>query len=65
MDYIRGLAGYIATPSGRRLAFAVFSNDLERREPGVRRINRRWMARARVFERGLIRNWVVRLENES
>lgn len=62
MDYIRGLAGYVATPSGRRLAFAVFSNDLERRSGGVRRIDRRWMARARHFERALLRHWVVRLE---
>ena len=59
MDYVRGLAGYIGTPSGRRLAFAVFSNNLAEREPGVRRIDRRWMARARVFERSLIRNWVL------
>ena len=62
MDYVRGLAGYIATPSGRRLAFAIFSNDLARRQPGVQRINRRWMARARAFERALIRNWVLALE---
>ncbi|MFQ5565215.1 MAG: D-alanyl-D-alanine carboxypeptidase/D-alanyl-D-alanine-endopeptidase, partial [Paracoccaceae bacterium] len=62
MDYVRGLAGYIATPSGRRLVFAIFSNDLDRRRPGVRRINRRWMARARAFERALIRNWIIGLE---
>jgi D-alanyl-D-alanine carboxypeptidase/D-alanyl-D-alanine-endopeptidase (penicillin-binding protein 4) len=62
MDYVRGLAGYIATPSGRRLAFAIFSNDLARRQPGVQRIDRRWMARARVFERALIRGWVLGLE---
>lgn len=62
MDYVRGLAGYIATPSGRRLAFAIFSNDLDRRQPGVRRIDRRWMGRARDFERTLVRNWVLTLE---
>jgi D-alanyl-D-alanine carboxypeptidase/D-alanyl-D-alanine-endopeptidase (penicillin-binding protein 4) len=62
MDYVRGLAGYIATPSGRRLVFAIFSNDLDRRVEGVQRINRRWMARARAFERALIRNWVLVLE---
>ena len=61
MDYVRGLAGYIATPSGRRLAFAIFSNDLDRRMPGAQRINRRWMARARGYERALIRNWVLKL----
>jgi D-alanyl-D-alanine carboxypeptidase/D-alanyl-D-alanine-endopeptidase (penicillin-binding protein 4) len=62
MDYVRGLAGYIVTPSGRRLAFAIFSNDLDRRQPGVQRINKGWMAQAREFERGLIRNWVLALE---
>ena len=60
-DYVRGLAGYVGLPSGRRLAFAVFSNDLEHREPGLRRIDRRWMARARSFERALLRNWIVGL----
>ena len=62
MDYVRGLAGYIVTPSGRRLVFAIFSNDLDRRQSRAQRINRRWMARAREFERSLIRNWVLALE---
>jgi D-alanyl-D-alanine carboxypeptidase/D-alanyl-D-alanine-endopeptidase (penicillin-binding protein 4) len=62
MDYVRGLAGYIATPSGKRLVFAIFSNDLDRRQPEAQRIDRRWMARARRFERALIRNWVLKLE---
>jgi D-alanyl-D-alanine carboxypeptidase len=61
MDYVRGLAGYLAAPSGRRLAFAVFSNDPGRRRPGVSRIDRRWMARARAFERALVRHWLVAL----
>ncbi|HUF86104.1 MAG TPA: D-alanyl-D-alanine carboxypeptidase/D-alanyl-D-alanine-endopeptidase [Thermohalobaculum sp.] len=62
MDYMRGLAGYIVTPGGRRLAFAVFSNDLERRRSGVSQIDRGWMARARAFERALVRNWVLALD---
>jgi len=62
MDYVRGLAGYIVTPSGRRLAFAIFSNDLDRRRPGAQRVNRRWLARARAFERALIRDWVLALK---
>ena len=57
-----GLGGNIATPSGRRLVFAMLSNDLERRVEGSRRIDRRWLARARAFERALIRHWVRRLE---
>ncbi|MEM8842491.1 MAG: D-alanyl-D-alanine carboxypeptidase/D-alanyl-D-alanine-endopeptidase [Pseudomonadota bacterium] len=62
MDYIRGLAGYIATPGGKRLAFAIFSNDLDRRDGGVRRVNRRWLGRARGLEGKLIRNWVRRVD---
>ncbi|MEM9140583.1 MAG: D-alanyl-D-alanine carboxypeptidase/D-alanyl-D-alanine-endopeptidase [Pseudomonadota bacterium] len=59
MNFVRGLAGYIATPGGKRLAFAVFSNDLERRGASSQRINKGWMNRARRLERALIRNWVL------
>lgn len=62
MDYVRGLAGFVATPSGRRLVFAVFSNDLESRGQNGRRADRRWMAQARDFERRLIRGWVKRFD---
>ncbi|MEM6661918.1 MAG: D-alanyl-D-alanine carboxypeptidase/D-alanyl-D-alanine-endopeptidase [Pseudomonadota bacterium] len=62
MNFIRGLAGYIATPRGKRLAFAIFSNDLARRAPGGQRVNRRWMGRAKGFERALIRSWVMRID---
>ncbi len=60
MDYVRGLAGFIATPSGRRLVFAIFSNDLGSRGQNGRRTDRRWMAQARDFERRLVRGWVKR-----
>ena len=59
MSYVRGLAGYIATPKGRRLAFAIFSNDLPKRSGGAEKVNKRWMGRAKGFERSLIRNWVM------
>lgn len=62
MSYIRGLAGYIATPKGRKLAFAIFSNDLARRSGGAEKVNRRWMNKARGFERSLIRNWVLKYD---
>ncbi|MEM7188841.1 MAG: D-alanyl-D-alanine carboxypeptidase/D-alanyl-D-alanine-endopeptidase [Pseudomonadota bacterium] len=62
MNFIRGLAGYIATPRGKRLAFAIFSNDLARRAPGGQRVNRRWMGRAKGLERALIRSWVMRVD---
>ncbi|MEM6971325.1 MAG: D-alanyl-D-alanine carboxypeptidase [Pseudomonadota bacterium] len=57
MTFVRGLAGYVATPEGRRLAFAVFCNDVPRRETN-RRGSRSWTARARNLERHLIGEWV-------
>ena len=62
MSYIRGLAGYISTPGGRQFAFAIFSNDLAARGGGAQRVNKRWMGRAKGFERALIRNWVLRFD---
>ncbi|MGF1552808.1 MAG: D-alanyl-D-alanine carboxypeptidase/D-alanyl-D-alanine-endopeptidase [Paracoccaceae bacterium] len=64
MDFVRGLAGYVHTPGGRRLAFAVFSNDLDRRE-GARRGSRTWLARARSLEAGLVRAWVRMADAEA
>ncbi len=60
MDRIRGLAGYIATGAGRAFAFAIFANDLGARGEARRGIDRRWMARARGFERALLRAWIAR-----
>jgi D-alanyl-D-alanine carboxypeptidase/D-alanyl-D-alanine-endopeptidase (penicillin-binding protein 4) len=62
MSYVRGLAGYVATPGGHRLAFAIFSNDLDRRGDGPERVDKAWMGRAKGFERALIRSWVVRAD---
>jgi serine-type D-Ala-D-Ala carboxypeptidase/endopeptidase (penicillin-binding protein 4) len=62
MSYVRGLAGYVATPGGRRLAFAIFSNDLDRRGDGPERVDKAWMGRAKGFERALIRSWVLRVD---
>ncbi|MEM9765988.1 MAG: D-alanyl-D-alanine carboxypeptidase, partial [Pseudomonadota bacterium] len=58
MHFVRGLAGYVTTPKGRRLAFAVFANDLARREQGEYGA-RSWANRARTLERALIREWVL------
>ena len=65
MSFVRGLAGYIATPSGRELAFAIFSNDLPRRGGGAQKVNKRWSSRAKGFERALIRNWVLKFDGKS
>ena len=59
MNYVRGLAGYITTPGGRRLAFAYFANDIGARGSGN---SSRWLARARALERALIRNWAARFD---
>ena len=62
MNFIRGLAGYIATPGGKRFAFAIFSNDLSRRGGRGERVDKRWLGRAKGFERALIRSWVIRVD---
>ena len=62
MSFVRGLAGYVVTPKGKRLAFAVFSNDLSRRGEGGESVDQGWMGRAKTFERALIRSWVRRVD---
>ncbi|TVQ54406.1 MAG: D-alanyl-D-alanine carboxypeptidase/D-alanyl-D-alanine-endopeptidase [Rhodobacteraceae bacterium] len=65
MDFVRGLAGWIETPSGRTLVFAWFANDLERRD-ATRGMGRRppgaipWRDRAVELERKLIASWIAR-----
>jgi len=61
MDYIRGLAGFLRGPKGRRYAFAILSNDLAQRDGASRGIDRAWMRRAVWFERALLRSWVREL----
>jgi D-alanyl-D-alanine carboxypeptidase/D-alanyl-D-alanine-endopeptidase (penicillin-binding protein 4) len=67
MSYGRGLAGYIDTATGRRLAFAIFFNDAEERakldasfDPRVRAIDpesRTWRDRALKLEQKLTTQW--------
>ena len=67
MSYARGLAGYIDTATGRRLAFAIFFNDTEKRaaldarfDPVVREIDpasRPWRDRALRLEEKLTSGW--------
>ncbi|TYO89490.1 D-alanyl-D-alanine carboxypeptidase/D-alanyl-D-alanine endopeptidase [Oceanicella actignis] len=63
--YARGLAGYLRAGSGRVYAFAIYSEDLERRArlADLSRADhaaRAWMTRAVAFERALLRSWAVR-----
>ncbi|MCP4381741.1 MAG: D-alanyl-D-alanine carboxypeptidase/D-alanyl-D-alanine-endopeptidase [Hyphomicrobiales bacterium] len=67
MSYARGLAGYIDTASGNRLAFAVFFNDIEERDAldaafdsRVKAIDpnsRPWRRRALNLEQRLTTDW--------
>jgi D-alanyl-D-alanine carboxypeptidase/D-alanyl-D-alanine-endopeptidase (penicillin-binding protein 4) len=63
MDFISALAGYLT--GRRRLAFAIFAADPERRA-GIRPEERAkppgaaaWTARARAQEQALLRRWVA------
>ena len=70
MSYARGLAGYIDTAAGHRVAFAIFFNDAEKRaaldasfDPRVRAIDpqsRRWRDRALKLEEKLTTGWAER-----
>ncbi len=67
MDFACGLAGYLTGKSGRRLAFAIFALDREKRAaldagfdrrvlaptPGARN----WLGRARGLENTLLKGW--------
>lgn len=65
LNFVSSLAGYIRTPKGRDLAFAVFSADLGRREalseaqrerpPGARS----WNGRAKKLQGQLINRWAT------
>jgi D-alanyl-D-alanine carboxypeptidase/D-alanyl-D-alanine-endopeptidase (penicillin-binding protein 4) len=70
MDFACGLAGYLTGRSGRRLAFAIFALDREKRvaldEAFDRRIlaptpgARRWLGRAHALENTLLKSWRAR-----
>ncbi len=70
MAYVRGLAGYIDTNAGHRLAFAIFFNDAKKRaaldaafDPRVVAIDARsrsWRNHAIGLERKLASGWATR-----
>ncbi|OZA14180.1 MAG: D-alanyl-D-alanine carboxypeptidase/D-alanyl-D-alanine-endopeptidase [Rhodobacterales bacterium 17-64-5] len=65
LNFVSGLVGFIEPPSGRDLAFAIFSADPARREavpvadrerpPG----ERSWVGRARGLQGGLLSRWAA------
>lgn len=63
LNYVSGLAGYVATPGGRELAFAIFAEDMairariprdQRERP---RGARDWATRARRLQQQLLERW--------
>jgi D-alanyl-D-alanine carboxypeptidase/D-alanyl-D-alanine-endopeptidase (penicillin-binding protein 4) len=64
LNFTRGLAGYITTPSGRELVFAYFANDLARRQAGLDDEApdpgaRAWRNAAITQERALLARWIA------
>ena len=68
MHYANGLAGYMATRSGRRLGFVLMLTDFARRAALDAAFDSRiasvpagakvWAKRAKQFERALVRAWL-------
>ena len=63
LNFVSGLAGFIAPPGGRRLAFAVYAADVPRRD-ALTEAEREdpeggeaWTKRARVLHGRLIARW--------
>ncbi|WP_424975276.1 D-alanyl-D-alanine carboxypeptidase/D-alanyl-D-alanine endopeptidase [Dinoroseobacter sp. S124A] len=63
LNFVSGLSGYITPPSGRPLAFAIFSADLARRARLTRAERERpdggraWARRARKLQNDLVLRW--------
>ncbi|MGC9419955.1 MAG: D-alanyl-D-alanine carboxypeptidase, partial [Rhodovulum sp.] len=64
LNFVSGLAGYVTFPTGRDLAFAIFSADIERRAAlGPQELERpaggrSWITRARRLQMALLERWV-------
>lgn len=65
LNFVSGLAGFVRTPGGADLAFAVFAADPARRDrlPEAERERppggREWTLRARTLQQGLIERWAT------
>jgi D-alanyl-D-alanine carboxypeptidase/D-alanyl-D-alanine-endopeptidase (penicillin-binding protein 4) len=65
LNFVSALAGYIRTPDGRDLAFAIFMADVPRRnalkksEREAPRGSRSWNGRAKKLQSKLINRWAV------
>ena len=63
LNFVSGLGGYITTPSGRELVFAIFTADFDKRAGIPREARERppgartWATRSRRLQRRLIMRW--------
>ncbi len=68
LNFVSCLGGYVTTPGGRDLAFAVFVDDLAQRatldpgDPGRPPGGRNWLARSRTLHHRLIERWARSFE---
>ena len=66
LNYVSSLAGFVTSPNGRPLSFAIFTADTARRDaipPEARERppgSRTWARRSRQLQKELIRGWVSR-----
>jgi D-alanyl-D-alanine carboxypeptidase/D-alanyl-D-alanine-endopeptidase (penicillin-binding protein 4) len=65
LNFVSALAGYVETQKGRKLAFAIFSADMPRRDAIPRAERERpagargWNGRAKGMQQALIERWTV------
>ena len=63
LNFVSGLTGYVATPDGRELIFAIYAADVARRDavPMAEREEPAggvaWARRARILQSRLIAHW--------
>ena len=67
LNFVSSLAGYVRSESGRDLAFAIFSADMDRREAGKRSGQERpagsraWGRKARNLQQQIVRHLALRV----
>lgn len=65
LNFVSTLAGYLTAPTGRQLAFAIFTGDMERRAAIPRADRERpagardWAARSRWLQHRLLDRWSI------
>ncbi len=71
LNFVSGLAGFVRTPDGRDLAFAIFASDIARRDALSEAQRERpkgarsWNGRAKKLQGQLINRWVVLADTKA